>query len=90
MKDVCNATLTLHVQVRNMRNKLLHSDNLKVTDSKLTDSMNVMVTLLEDRTTLFDDSAAQEAVHELKGVNMCILSVAFRIPDIILYALIPS
>ena len=60
---------TLSIQVRNVRNKLFHSDNLKVTDSALSDRIKVMVTLLEDKTTLFDDSAAQGAVHELNGVS---------------------
>ena len=40
-----------------------------MTDSALSDRIKAMVTLLEDKTTLFDDSAAQGAVHELNGVS---------------------
>lgn len=55
--------------MREIRNQLYHSTNFKVTDKELHDKIAVMVTLLEDRAKLFDDSSAQDAVHDLKEVS---------------------
>ena len=58
-----------YIQVRGIRNQLFHSHDFSVTRGELNAKLADMVALLQDRTTLFEDSSAQEAVHEIQAVN---------------------
>jgi len=56
--------------VRNVRNKLMHNKNMKVSTGDLTIYIDEMVTLLEDPIMLLNDPAAQNAVNDIKKVNI--------------------
>ncbi|XP_053374154.1 uncharacterized protein LOC123532488 [Mercenaria mercenaria] len=55
-------------QVREMRNEILHNSTLDLTDHDVTRYLESMVSVLEDKTTLSNDPAAQAAVKKLKEI----------------------
>ena len=55
-------------QVRNLRNELMHSTNMKVTGRDLTRHIQTLVDLLEDPRQLLLDPAAIQAVTDIRTV----------------------
>ena len=60
--------LVVVLQVRKLRNQLMHSTNMKVTATDLTRHIQTLVDLLEDPRQLLLDPAAIRAVTDIKTV----------------------
>ena len=57
------------LQVREIRNKMFHSADFKLSIDEMKTHMKAMTTLLEDPTLLKNNVHAQEAVEQLKLVR---------------------
>jgi len=55
--------------VRTLRNDLFHTATFRVTDAKMHDSIDAMVTLLTDPLKLNTDPLAKAAVKQLRKVS---------------------
>ena len=58
------------LQLREVRNDLMHTKDMKVTAGDLTDYIQVMVKLLEDPIKLLNHTAAIKAVPVIKQVTI--------------------
>lgn len=61
--------------VRLVRNRLMHTNNMKVTTTDLTTYVQTMVDLLKDPVTLLQDPAAIQAVAEIKLIETTSIDV---------------
>ena len=57
------------LQVKEIRNKMFHSANFKLTNTEMKDHFKTMTTLLEDPTQLKNDGNAKTAVQQLQQVT---------------------
>ena len=57
------------LQVRKVRNELMHNTNMKVSSADLSRYIKTMITLLQDPIKLLQDTASQHAVTEIAQVT---------------------
>lgn len=61
--------MTIVLQVKEVRNKMFHSADFKLTNTEMKDHIKQMTTLLEDPTQLKNDVHAMQAVQQLQRVR---------------------
>ena len=74
-----NHCFVVILQVRKVRNELMHNTNMKVSSTDLSRYIKTMITLLQDPIKLLQDTASQHAVTEITQVTYttfnCVLLV---------------
>ena len=64
-----NHCFVVILQVRIVRNELMHNTNMKVSSADLSRYIKTMITLLQDPIKLLQDTASQHAVTEITQVT---------------------
>ena len=72
-----NHCFVVILQVRKVRNELMHNTNMKVSSADLSRYIKTMITLLQDPLKLLQDTASQHAATEITQVTYTHLIVYF-------------